>query len=332
MTNNCKTISNTEMQSLYERLKTPYKYGPVVKVKGQWTDSPVVFKDNGRFYMSYVQIDASKKDGYKTSLAVSDDLLSWQTLGQILNTASEWDQAQTGGYAQLQDIEFGGSNCLRKIDGKYIFAYLGGNTKGYEGDPLCMGLATATDLLRFDSYEKLPCPILSGIDEDVRRGETLTIYKGNIFYDVAKVTGYPYVCAYNAKDETHRESIFLAVSENGFSWKRWLSEAVIPVWECADDVLINGDPQIIKINDTYVMLYFVFDGKGAYNTFAASKDLKNWTKWEGKPLMKAEEPWENVNAHKQWTICEKGIVYQYYCAVNDQNERFIALATSKKIC
>ena len=77
------------------------------------------------------------------------------------------------------------------------------------------------------------------------------------------------------------------------------------------------------------MLYFIYEpGIGAYNTFAVSDDLINWTKWDGNPLVKSELEWENVFAHRQWVIKENNVVYHYYCAVN-RKERFIALATSQ---
>ena len=60
-------------------------------------------------------------------------------------------------------------------------------------------------------------------------------------------------------------------------------------------------------------------------------NLIDWTKWDGTPLMKAECEWENIYAHKPWFIKYNNVIYQYYCAVNDKNERFIALATSKDV-
>ncbi|MBQ7880052.1 MAG: family 43 glycosylhydrolase [Clostridia bacterium] len=325
-------IEQNKMQEIYERLKTPYKIGPIIKMDGRLVDSPSVFKRDGKYYMTFVSIDKGFTEGYKTTLATSDDLLHWEKVADILTGDNGWDSAQTGGHAQLQDITFGASNELMQIDGKYLFAYLGGNKTGYETDPLSMGIATAKDFLDPTSYTKYPTPLLSGADHDARMGETLTIFKGNMFYDEAKTTGYPYVCAYNAKDKTHRESIYLAVSEDGLHWKRYLDKAIISVFDCADSVKINGDPQIVKIGEYYVMLYFVLDMSiGAYNTFAVSKDLKSWTKWEGQPLMqKSDSAWENKYAHKQWVIKENGVVYQFYCAVNQADERVIALAKSEK--
>lgn len=324
-------IEQNKMEEIYERLKVPYKFGAVIKLKERWVDSPVVFKDNGKYYMSYISIDSECNGGYITHLATSDNLLDWDTIGEIVFNRDEWDSAQLSAYAQLQDITFGGSNELLKIGQKYLFAYIGGNKTGYETDPLSMGIATTENLLDLKGYTKYVNPILSGSDSDARTGETLTIYKANMFFDETKTTGYPYVCAYNAKDETHRESIYLAVSEDGIHWKRYLDKAIISVFDCADTIRINGDPQIIKMGEYYVMLYFIYDTlAGAYNTFAVSKDLKNWTKWQGEPLVKSEYEWENVYAHKQWVIKENGVVYHFYCAVNQNKERFIALAKSEK--
>lgn len=324
-------MDRSVLERIYEQLKVPYKYGAVMKLEGRMTDSPIVFKRNGKYYMSFISIDSQCKGGYSTHIAESEDLLSWNVLGEILKERSGWDSAQSGGYAQLQDNSFGGSNELLTVGGKYLFAYIGGNLKGYETDPLSMGIATTTDFLNLDGYEKYSAPVLSGSDADARAGETLTLYKADIFYDAKKTLGYPYVNAYNAKDNTHRESIFLAVSHDCIHWERYADRAIIPVTECADGVRINGDPQIIVVDGYYVMLYFVYDRDGgAYNTFAVSSDLVHWTKWDGEPLVKSEYDWEGVFAHKQWVIKENGVVYHYYCAVNSK-ERFIALATSQPV-
>ena len=324
-----KIMDRTVLEQIYDKIKTPYKYGSVLKLDGRKTDSPIVFKRDGKYYMSFISIDDDAKTGYSTHIGESDDLLNWRKIGDIMTESSDWDTAQTGGYAEMQDNIFGGSNELITVDGKYIFSYIGGNLEGYETDPLSMGIATTDDFLNFDGYTKLPKPVLSGSDPDARVGETLTVYKADMFYDSLNTLGHKYVCAYNAKDMTHRESIFLAVSDDGINWKRYGERAILPITDCPESVRINGDPQIIMVDGYYVMLYFICDcNAGAYNTFAVSEDLVNWTKWDGAPLVKSEYDWENVYAHKQWVIKENGIVYHYYCAVNEK-ERFIALATSK---
>ena len=53
--------------------------------------------------------------------------------------------------------------------------------------------------------------------------------------------------------------------------------------------------------------------------------------WNGEPLIKSEFDWENKFAHKSSVVKHNGVIYHYYCAVNDKGERFIALATSENI-
>ncbi len=326
-------VNQEKLNAIYEKLKTPYKYGAVLKNEGYYYDSPVVFRHDDLFYMTCVEIDDKCLTGYKTRLLCSHNLLDWNDVGYILTEHNGWDSAQTGGYAQLIDNEFGGSNEIRAVDGKYLFAYLGGSRTGYETDPLWMGLATCTNIKDLSSYHKQKEPIFTTLDADCRTEESATLYKADMFVDEKQTLGHKYVCAYNAKRADGRESIFLAVSDDGFVWSRYLDRAIISVGECEPSIRINGDPQIIVMDDLYVMLYFIYDGASnkAWNTFAVSDDLVHWTKWGGAPLVQSEYDWENVYAHKQWVLSHQGTVYHFYCAVNNRNERFVALATSQEI-
>lgn len=321
------------MKELYSELKPVYKHGAVLKFDDYLCDSPVVFRYGDRWIMSYIKIDKRLATGYTTFLATSDDLVNWREWGQILTDSNGWDDKQTGGYAQFIDPVFGGSNRIMKINGKYRFAYIGGNLSGYETDPLHMGYASADDVLDAASYKKKEKPILSPCDSDARCGETKTVYKPSMFVDDDEVTGYPYVCAYNAKNETDRESIFLAVSDDGENWKRFGDKAVMSIFELGDGYRILGDPQIVKKDGIYIMFYFVYNSEmnKAYNTFAVSEDLVNWETWDGEPLVESEYEWENVFAHKQWVVKTEDNIYHYYCAVNDKGERYIALATVNRI-
>ena len=79
-----KTVSPERMQEIYEEVKTPYKYGLVIAPKDNYhkMDCPTIFRENGKWYMSYLVYDGkSGKDGrgYETWLATSDDLLNWKT-------------------------------------------------------------------------------------------------------------------------------------------------------------------------------------------------------------------------------------------------------------
>ena len=95
---------------------------------------------------------------------------------------------------------------------------------------------------------------------------------------------------------------------------------------------LTANAMLQKIDDVWVMFYFGYLWRpgGAFDTFACSYDLKNWTKWEGKPLVEPSESYDKTHAHKPWVLKHDGVVYHFYCAVGDKG-RGIALATSKPI-
>ncbi|MBR5508031.1 MAG: glycosylase [Clostridia bacterium] len=327
------SISKEKMQEVYEKIKTPYKYGAVIKDDECWSDCPSVFRYNDKWYMYYIMVHKNFSDsGYETHLASSDDLINWEYEGKLFERREDnhWDSKQIAGYVAFADTDFGGTNEIQMVNDKYYISYLGGNLDGYETDPLSMGLSFAkTPIGEFTRFEN---PIMSPSDPDAREYETLTLYRSNMFKDEAKATGHKYVNAYNAKAKDKKERIYLAVSDDGETWKRFLDSPIIDGTDKIDGLLISGDPQIVKIDNLYVMFYFRYvEDKGAYNTFACSENLTDWTIWEGEPLIKSEHFWENVYAHKSYVVKHGGVVYHYYCAENDKGERFIALATSEKL-
>jgi hypothetical protein len=79
------------------------------------------------------------------------------------------------------------------------------------------------------------------------------------------------------------------------------------------------------------MFYFgAFWKPGAFERFACSYDLVNWTDWEGDDLIKSSTEDDETYAHKPWVIKWKGVVYHFYNAVG-KSGRVIALATSKDL-
>ena len=331
-----KTVSKDVMQSIYQKIKTPYKYGAVIKDDEFWADCPTVFKYNDKWYMYYIMVNSDPTNsGYETHYASSDNLKDWKYEGKIFERTEgdNWDSRQVSGYVAFPDIQFGGTNELNKVNGKYYMSYMGGNLNGYETDPLSMGLAFSDSPIgKFTKFEK---PIFTPSDPDARELETSTLYKSYMFEDEAMMTGHRYVNAYNAKAQDLRERIFLAVSDDGENWQRYLDHPVIDEINTSPELpgmLISGDPQIVKIDDVYVMFYFRSQiDNGAYNNFACSYNLTDWTIWDGEPLIKCEFEWENVYAHKGYVIKHDDVIYHFYCAVNDKDERFIALAASKKL-
>lgn len=331
--NKIPPVTKEEMLRIYQAIQTPHKLGPVMKWNDDFTDSPTVFRQGDSFWMYFIAVSKDYNiSGYETHLAKSEDLVHWEYVGPIFrrNDKNRWDSKQCAGYAAFPDITFGGTNMLQKVNGSYYISYLAGNSDGYEPDPLYMGLAKSSDPTDPNGFQRFPEPILRPDDSDVRCYETKTLYKSFMFYDEAGVTGHPYVNAYNAKDDSGRERIFLAVSDDAEHWQRYGDRPVVDLITGTETGIICGDPQIIKIDDIYVMLFFRLEAeKPAYNTFACSRNLVDWTIWDGEPLIKSEYPWENVHAHKSWFLRHNGCNYHYYCAVNSQKERFIALAVSE---
>ena len=330
----CKpSVTDAEMAKIYEAIKTPVKHGAVIKWENDFTDSPTVFKKDGIFYMYFIAISKDcSVSGYETHLASSKDLLHWDYCGTIFrrNDLDHWDSKQCAGYAAFKDIRIDGTNELQSVNGKYYISYLAGNSDGYEPDPLYMGQAYTPDPTDPDSFTRFADPILKPEDPDSRETEMKTLYKSCMFRDVLGVTGYPYVNIYNGKAQDHTERIFLAVSEDGEHWERMGDRAVLDMKLIDPGTNIAGDPQIVCIDDIYVMFFFHFTrGRGAYDTFACSRDLVNWRVWDGEPLIAPVEEWENVHAHKPWFLRHNGVNYHFYCAVNKNNERYIAVATSE---
>jgi len=321
------------MQQIYDEIKTPYKYGVILEGRdGELLDDPGVFRHGGRWYMFYV----SHKDdvGYETELAVSDDLLQWERLGVILPYSEQgWDAWQANAVPALFDTRWDdSSHALGTYDGRYWLTFIGGAGKGYEPDPLAIGLATSDDPVAVRPWQRFAeNPVLSPDQPDARDFEHTTLYHSFIARDEAETLGFPFVMFYNAKaPPAGHEAIGIAVSRDMRNWQRYGHGPVV-VNVGPSPWAISGNPQIVKMGDVWVMFYFgAFWKPNAFDTFAASYDLIYWSKWDEPHLIEPSEPWDATFAHKPWVIKHDGVVYHYYCAVGDRG-RVIALATSRDL-
>lgn len=333
-------VSAQQMQKIYQEVKTPFKYGLVMVPKDTQhkMDCPTVFRKGDHWYMTYLIYGGR---GYETWLAKSKDLLNWENLGRILSFSdtAAWDQNQKAGYNALTDTKWGGKYKLAKYKGKYWMSYFGGKEKGYEVEPLSIGMAyTNKHPAKVQEWARLTQPVLTSADADVRWWENRNkLFKSTVIEDKQQLTGYPFVMYYNAvgdslannKKTRWYERIGMAVSDNMVNWKRFLKDPVVH-----HPVGITGDGVIQKIDNTWVMFYFgAFwkDRKGAFNRFAASNDLMNWTDWDGENLIESSENYDELYAHKSFVLKYKDVVYHFYCAVNKKDERGIAVATSKDL-
>ncbi len=337
-----KVVSQTEMQKIYDNAKTPYKYGLVVAPQdnGHKIDCPTVFSKDGKWFMTYVCYNGkggTDGRGYETWLATSDDLLHWTTLGRILEYAEDgWDKNQRGGFPSLVDWNWGGSYNIEKYKGHYWMTYIGGEGTGYEAvnAPLSIGLAaTRGDVTTAHPWETFNKPVLSYKDKNSQWWEQMTQYKSNVYRIDKKLFGYQFMMYYNAggKNATHPkgERIGVAFSNDMKKWTRYSGN---PIFAHDTDGTITGDAQIVKMDNVYVMFYFsAFNPTReyyAYNTFAASYDLIHWNDWQGADLIVPSKSYDEMFAHKSYVVKHNGVVYHFYCAVNNSGQRGIAVATS----
>lgn len=331
-----EAIPGARMQAIYDEVRTPHKVGIVLEPPaGRKVDCPNVFRHGGRWFMVYIQFEDAPQ-GYTTRLAASDDLVNWQPLGTILprGPAGAWDSANAAGGVALFDPAWGGSNALQPHDGRYWLSYLGGSQPGYETPPLAISLASTTDPAKPEPWQKLPAPVLRPGDPDARWFETETLFKSCVFRDGTRALGAPFVMFYNARAPKESERIGIAVSHDLRTWKRHGDAHVLENRPPpgANATGISGDPQIVRLGDLWVMFYFgAFWKPGAFDTFAVSRDLVHWTKWEGPHLLAPSEPWDARYAHKPWLLKHDGVVYHFYCAVDERDHRAIALATSRPV-
>ena len=88
------------LQDKFNDYITPYKYcSPILAPSGEegafdrfGVDNMRICWHNGKFYCFYIGFDGK---GYRTAVAVSEDLLHWEKKGVILDAGSgrEWDNS-----------------------------------------------------------------------------------------------------------------------------------------------------------------------------------------------------------------------------------------------
>ncbi len=343
MSMKAQSFDKNEMQAIYEEVKTPYKFGLVVAPQDNFHkfDCPTIYKENGIWYMTYVVYngkDGLDGRGYETWLAMSSDLLHWKTLGRILSYQSEgWDMNQRGGFPSLIDWNWGGSYRIQTYHGRHWMTYIGGKGTGYEAvrEPLNIGMAwTKGNISTAHEWETDSKPLLSINDKDAQWWEKLVQYKSTVYWDSTKTFGSRFVMFYNAGginpvNQMKAERIGIAFSDNLTRWKRFKDN---PVYFHESPGIITGDAQIVKMGDKYVMFYFSAYNPSrrynAYNTFSVSKDLVHWQDWTGEDLIYPTKTYDDMFAHKSYVVKYDGVVYHFYCGVNQTGQRGIAVATS----
>lgn len=334
-----KTVPDSVMNRIYHTVKTPHKYGLVMvhPDTASMVDSPTIFRKGSKWFMSYLVYNGT---GYETWLAESSNLLDWKELGKILpfGDSTSWDAGQAAGYLALVDYEWGGSYELISYDRKYWMSYLGGNETGYEKGQLAIGMAyTKKKPHKPEQWKKIPNPVLQPTDANSGFWENRKLFKSTVILDPQLATGSPFVMYYNAYGDTfttskHRwvERLGIATSHDMEHWERYEENPILD-----HHTGITGDAYIQKLDNLYVMFYlgafFPTERKDAFNRFACSYNLVDWTDWQGEDLINSSEPYDEKFAHKPCVVEWNGIVYHFYCAVNNKEQRGIAVATSQDL-
>ena len=342
-------ISQEVMEHIYQEVRTPYKYGMVVAPTDNYhkIDCPTVFRVGNKWVMTYVVYngkDGLDGRGYETWLATSDDLLHWQTQGRLLSYKDDgWDMNQRGGFPALIDWTWGGSYNINRYKDHYWMTYIGGHGTGYEAvrEPLNIGLAwTDSDITKPHEWQSAEKPLLSIDDKDVQWWEQLVQYKSTVYENKNKnglpkeLAKYRFLMFYNAgginpDNKLKAERIGIALSNDLKKWKRYDGN---PVYFHEAPGIITGDAQIVRMGDLFVMFYFSAYNPArkynAYNTFSVSRDLIHWQDWTGADLIVPSKPYDEMFAHKSYVVKHGGVVYHFYCAVNNSQQRGIAVATS----
>ena len=182
---------------------------------------------------------------------------------------------------------------------------------------------------RFDELAVTPDAFDDSLDED-----TALVVELRVQQRISGEEDFPFVMYYNAggMDDSHPkgERIGIALSKDMRRWHRYNGN---PVFAHDSDGTITGDAQIVRMDDVWVMFYFsAFNPTreyNAFNTFAASRDLIHWQDWTGPDLIIPSKPYDEMFAHKSYVVKHDGVVYHFYCAVNNAGQRGIAVATSR---
>ena len=210
---------------------TPYKYGkPILEPSGKegdfdryGVDNMRICRHNGKFYCFYIGFDGS---GYRTALAVSEDLLNWEKKGVVLDAGSgrPWDTNGRAISCLLCDVDLYGNRELIKHNGKYWLFYHAYPGVGYEVGAAANGIAWSTDeeLLEWHCEE-----------EPVFTKGALGCWDGDGMYSTWIVPhDGKYLLYYNGKKYTENawnEQVGVAFSDSFHNWKRYEGNPVLKV-------------------------------------------------------------------------------------------------------
>lgn len=324
------------------RVRTPHKLGRPLLLPsyraGEWdshsVDTPFLFHHEGRFRMVHNAFDGI---GYRSGLASSDDLITWDREGLITDRDPTDLRFAFNAHitSVLRDPDLFGSSEALRVDGDLIATWQAYPEPGQEQGRGCIGIARATDLRSWRFGPTVLRP------EDGAAWERGGLYKPCLvrhdgrfflFYNAKEVLDWPW-----------REQIGVAWSDDLVHWTRHPLNPVVPNGpDGSVDAIFTADPCVLRLEDgTWAMFYY---GLGsdlvARELVAFSDDLLTWRK--GDEVLVDVGPTGSLDdqyAHKPGVIAKDGVVYHFYAAsrrktaadhdeVNAKDRRCITVATS----
>ena len=340
--------------------RTPYKYPELVlratgkksDFDGVSVDDPIVFRDQGRFYMLYIGFDGT---GYQTGLTTSRDLLHWERVALVgpRDPNSAYTKYNLAISSILRDKNLHGSGEAIKLNGEYLAAWNAYPSSGYEQGAAVIGLARSRDLLHWTLSEPILRP------QDGAPWEHGGLYRPDLLLDSGK-----YYLYYNAKTDMlpksegggWHEQTGVATSTDLKTWSRYPGNPILrngargsetypasnplhdlrPAVPDARDSRFASNPFVVKNGGEYAIFYFGFGYQRpgrACELLALGKSPLYFTKVP-EVLIDVGPPGsvDETFAHKPSVIVHDGVLYHFYCAVSGKypNEvRGIAVARSK---
>lgn len=306
------------MQDLLAQIRTPYKHAALIlrpsyqqgAFDSHAVDCPFVFSFAERYYMTYVGWD---KIGYRTGLAVSEDLLHWHKEGLLIDrgpagSVTEYNAALT---SILRENDLYSPGTLRRVNGDFVGTYHAYPQPGYETGPAVIGLCFSADLRRWQMGE----PIL-------RPDPGLPWEAGGLYKSWLMEHAGIYYLFYNAKTRSDGhwiEQTGVATSSDLVHWEKYPGNPILRVGpQGAFDDLFVSDPCVLRLsNGGWVMFYFGNASDGhARDSAAFSTDLLHWEK-AGEVLVDVGPAGscDAKHAHKAAVIAHAGELFHFYCAV-----------------
>jgi len=289
-------------------------------------DCPLVWKLGDQWQMWYTGFDGR---GYQTALAVSGDLVNWESRGLVMGFGKEgaFDYGGvTFGGALFESYDIKAQRILKKWNDKYWALYdCYPKQGGYEIKPGAEGAAWSEDAVNWHRASG-EVPILSV--KGAAEWEKDCIYQPWLLEHDGRFWNF-----YNAANGSI-EQTGLATSTDMITWYRYPGNPIIRNRQGGYDESFCSDPKVFYDNGIWVMFYFGVGRGGAHIMAAFSDDLLNW-KSHPDPLYKAgghPGGLDKTYAHKVSLVYneQNDTFYMFYCAVGEKG-RGIALLTSKPI-